>query len=46
MDYGGADGWGLDKNRIKTVNALKLWLLLRNMDIANNVELHKRLSDT
>lgn len=33
-------------NRIKTVNALKLWLLLRNMDTANNVELHKRLSDT
>lgn len=33
-------------NRIKTDNALKLWLLLRNMDTANNVELHKRLSDT
>ena len=31
---------------IKTVTALKLWLLLRNIDIANNVELHKRLSDT
>ena len=31
---------------IKTVNALQLWLLLRNMDTANNVELHKRLSDT
>ena len=31
-------------NRIKTVNALKLWLLLRNMDTAINIKslYHKR----